>query len=260
MDTTVSALFALILHNLASFLLIEMRLASTLGIVFFLRAEWVSRKIMMSLSLILTLFILMTVDPSMMRSEESLSAQVLMMLNQGILGILTGLIINFFMEFFVGFGQIVSMQAGLGFVNFFVPKVGNISPMTQFFMLLSTAVFFSINGHLLVIRLLVQSIEVMPKLPTSLDAEMFKSVLNFSGILFSGSVMLSIAVMFSVMLSNITLAILTKFSPQMNLFSMGINISLIICFFIIYVSFDVIVENGTILFNQLMFFVEQLQL
>ncbi len=260
MDATLAGLLNYIVRHAISFLLIEIRLASTLGFIFFLRGEWVPKKIMFGFSFVLSLFVLMTMDHSFLPVEDQLSSQVLMMISQGILGIITALIINFFLEYFVGFGQIVSMQAGLGFVNFFVPKIGHISPMTQFFMLLSTAVFFTINGHLVVIHMIIQSITLMPQLPTRLNPEIFKKILDFSGILFEGSVMLSLAVMFSVMLSNMTLAILTKFSPQLNLFSIGINISLIICFFIIYISFDVIVDNGNVLFNQLIYFVEQLHL
>jgi len=260
MDGTVSHFLNSILTHAFAFILIEIRIATTFGLIFFLRREWVPARLMLAVSIVMTIFVFLSMEHTELLAADTVSEKVVAVIVQGLLGIVTALIVNFFVEFFVGFGQIVSMQAGLGFVNFFVPKIGNISPMTQFFMLLATVAFLNLNGHLVVIHMLVHSMEALPQIPDAFNGELFGKILNFSGILFEGSVMLSLAVIFSVMLSNITLAVLTKFSPQLNLFSIGINISLLICFFIIYVSFDIIVENGDVLFNQLMTFLEQLHI
>ena len=64
----------------------------------------------------------------------------------------------------------------------------------------------------------------------------------------------------AILLSNVTLAIMTKFSPQVNIFSIGINISLIICYFAAYISFDLIVEHGTTLLNELLEALRQMNL
>ncbi|KGP63707.1 hypothetical protein EP47_04915 [Legionella norrlandica] len=70
--------------------------------------------------------------------------------------------------------------------------------------------------------------------------------------------MLSIALIFVLMVTNFTLALVTKFTAQLNLFSIGINISLILVFLILYLSFDIIVENGEILCNELLFFLKNI--
>lgn len=260
MDTTVAGFLEHLMAHFSSIVFIEARLSTAFALFFFLRREWVPAKLVIGMTFVLSLFILFYLPVSFSMEKMNLSEQVLILLQQVFLGFITALLINFFVEFFIGFGQIVSMQAGLGFVNFFIPKIGHISPMTQFFMLLATVVFFSINGHLVLIKMLIESIIVIPELPLHIDSSIFPDILEFSGILYKGSVMLSLAVVFSVMLSNMTLAVLTKFSPQLNIFSIGINISLLICFFVVYVSFDLIIENGNILFKELIHFMDALHL
>lgn len=262
MNKTRMSLYGLltpITDHIYDFFLVEIRLSCAFGLLFFFRREWITPRLVIAISLIISLFILPQMNQTM-DNKASFSELTLALLNQACMGLITAFLVNFFVEFFVGFGQIISMQAGLGFVNFFVPKVGQVSPLTHFFMLLSVTIFFTINGHLLLIKMLAQSIISLPALPTSFDRNILGQILDFSSIIYEGSVMLSLAVMFSVMLSNMTLAILTKFSPQLNLFSIGINISLLICFFIVYLSFDVIVNNGTLLFNELIRFIQALRL
>lgn len=260
MDATVAGFLNNLMKHFSALVLIEARLSAAFVLFFFFRREWMPAKLVIGISFVLSFFVLCYMPFSLSMESMGLPEQVLALIQQVFLGFLTALLINFFVEFFIGFGQIVSMQAGLGFVNFFVPKIGQVSPMTQFFMLLAITVFFSMNGHLVLIKMLIESISAMPALPAPVDGAVFPKILQFSGVLYKGSVMLSLAVMFSVMLSNMTLAILTKFSPQLNIFSVGINVSLLICFFVVYVSFDLIVENGNILFNQLIHFMEALHL
>lgn len=259
MNASYALLLDKISQNLILFLIFEARLSSTLAVIFFLRREWVPGKIMVAFSMILGLYLLCSMNRLPVMAIEGSFMLIIAIANQCLLGVLTALIINFLAEFFIGFGQMISMQAGLAFVNFYVPKVGSITPLTQFFMLMCITIFFELNGHLIVIQMIIDSIVAFPLMPNVLDIQLFAKVLNFSGILFKGIAMLSLSVIFAVMLSNITLAVLTKFSPQLNLFSIGINISLIVCIFIIYISFDLIAENGTILFNELLVFVRQLK-
>lgn len=259
MNDVLLTLFNTISDDINLFLVIETRIASTFMVLFFLRRDWVPVRVLLGLSMVLSYFILNIIDLSLLQTINNLPKLIIGMVSQFVLGVITGIILNIFAEFFVGFGQIISMQSGLGFVNFYVPRVGNISPLTQFFILLAIVIFFELNGHLVLIKTIVQSFKVMPVIPKFNGQILFK-ILSYSAVLFQGMVMLSLSVIFSIMLANITLAILTKFTPQLNIFSIGINISMLLCFFILYISFDFIVENGTILCNQLLSYVSKIYL
>lgn len=244
-------------RNLVLFLALEARFSATFMLAFFLRREWLPPRILLSLSMVLSLFVM---------HDSTVASQILItnfpqllaaLVSQLILGALTGIIINFFAEFFIGFGQTVSMQAGLGFVNLYIPRVGNITPLSNFFLLLAILIFFEMNAHLVLIKMLVESFTLIPSVPV-FKTQSLMHLLNYTSILFKGIVMLSLSVIFALLLTNFTLALLTKFAPQLNLFSIGINISLLLCLLILYLGFDILVENGSVLCNELLFFIKKI--
>lgn len=247
-------------RQLPQFFIVEARIAALFTSLFFLRKEYIPSRILLGLSVTLSIFVMITGQFNRIDVDPSFLALLPELLIQIALGLMMGLMINFFSEIFLGLGQIASMQAGLGFVNFYVPKVGSITPLTQFFVMTATIIFLELNGHLVLIKMVVTSLQLPPTRAAGFDAELLKQVLLFSKIIFSGSLMLSLSMTIAILLSNVTLAIMTKFSPQVNIFSIGINISLIICYFAAYISFDLIVEHGTTLLNEILEAVKRMKI
>ncbi len=239
-------------RQLPQFFIVEARIAALFTSLFFLRKEYIPSRILLGLSVTLSMFVMITGPFNRIDVDPNFLALLPELLIQIALGLMMGLMINFFSEIFLGLGQIASMQAGLGFVNFYVPKVGSITPLTQFFVMTATIIFLELNGHLVLIKMVVTSLQLPSTHTPGFDIELLKQVLLFSKIIFSGALMLSLSMTIAILLSNVTLAIMTKFSPQVNIFSIGINISLIICYFAAYISFDLIVEHGTTLLNEIL--------
>lgn len=246
-------------QQLPLFLIIQARIGALFSSLFFLRKEFVPARILAGFSFVLAVFVLCSGHFEVPQTTPSFLALVPTLLTQIVLGLMTGFIINFFAEIFLGLGQIASMQAGLGFVNFYVPKLGTITPLTQFFMMTVTMIFFELNGHLVLIKMIVNSLQLISKPTRLFDRALILQLLMFAKIIFSGSFMLSLAITIAVLLSNLTIAVMTKFSPQINIFSIGINISLLVCYFVAYISFDLIVEQGGLLLNDLFEVVGQVQ-
>ena len=231
-----------------------------LGILFYFRREWVSRRILLATTLMLSYFVLKTQSFQIDLTIDQYWLLLVGLVEQLLTGLLIGLTINFFVEIFLMLGQFISMQAGLGFVNLYMPRLGNITPLTNFFIITSAVIFFEMNGHLVLIKMIIESFSFSNNLTaTSLSGTLWK-ILSFSKIIFNGSVMLSLSVVISLLLSNFTIGIVTKFSPQINIFSIGINISILVGFFACYLSYDLILDNGNILLNELIGFVKKVWL
>jgi flagellar biosynthetic protein FliR len=246
-------------RELPVFFLVEARVAALFTSLFFLRKDYIPSRILLALSVVLSVFVMMTgqVRFEGLPADSFFLAALPELLTQIALGLVMGLVINLFAEIFLSLGQIVSMQAGLGFVNFYVPKIGSITPLTQFFVMSAIIIFFELNGHLVLMNLVINSFRVTTHQAGSVDVNVFKQVLVFAKIIFSGAFMLSLSITIAILLSNLTLAIMTKFSPQVNIFSIGINISLIVCYFATYLTYDVIVGQGRTLFNEVLAFLKQ---
>ena len=248
----ISPLADLANQYLPLFVVIQARVSAFFAAAFFFRRELVPARIMLAVAFVISVYITMLLKNS---ASAAISYSILpLLLQQIFLGFLSGIVINFFVEIFLGFGQVISMQAGLGMVQMYVPKLGSVTPLTNFFVLTATLIFFQLNGHLLAIKLIVNSFIFGDFHHTNLSFSSLKSVMDFSAIIFSGALMLSLSVVITILLTNFTIGVMSKFSPQINIFSVGINISLIICLFAVYVSYDLIVENGEVLLNDILEF------
>lgn len=239
-------------NNILSLLVIETRIASTFSILFFLRKGWIPTRIILMFSLVITYFVMQS---TVIDIPAHYLEIILQLMQQFFLGLITGILINFFAECFIGFGQIISLQAGLGFATLYIPGIGNLTSLANFFFIISLIIFFQLNGHLIFIKMLINSFTHLPQI-NIFNPNLLEEILLYASIIFKGTVMLSIAVVFALMITNFTLALVTKFTAQLNLFSIGINIALILIFFMLYLSFDIIIENGEILCNDLLLFLK----
>lgn len=239
-----AALISLVDREAPLLALVFTRITTTLSVLGFLRRDWVPPRILVMYALSLTVFVYTSASPAL-TPAHSLSLHVALFW-QVLAGLCTGLLVNLFLEIFVGFGQLVSMQAGLGFVNFYVPGIGTITPLSRFFLLTAIALFFQLNGHLVFINMLIHSLDGNLSITPPDSALAYALALWFKH-LFSGALLLSLAALVALMVSNLTIAIMTRFSPQLNIFSIGINLSLIVCFLILYLGFDFLLEGGRIL-------------
>lgn len=237
------------------FLIIMSRLITTFSTLAFFRREMLPTKVMLLFCMVLTGFLMTYGVLGEPPTTLSLGDMFLSILMQLFLGLLTGFIINLYVDIFIALGQIISVQSGLGFVNLFIPKVGTITPLSQFFFIMASLIFFELNGHLLLIKMMIDSCRLHLFVIDHVTMDVLREVMVFTKILFGGSLMLSLSILIALLVSNITIATMTKFSPQLNVFSIGINLSLIVCFFMVYLCFDAILDNGKILLNDSLLFV-----
>ncbi|WP_133128861.1 flagellar biosynthetic protein FliR [Legionella nagasakiensis] len=241
------------------FVIVLTRIAATFSALIFFKREVFPAKIAVLFSMALTVFIL-TNHIDKIHIEPGYFPLLFNLIIQLFLGFIVAFIMNLFIEIFLSLGQIISMQSGMGFANLLVPRVGPITPISEFFMITATLIFFELNGHLVLIKMIVESFQTDFLQFNTFNPELFIQILLFAKIIFSGALMLSLSTLIAILLSNITIAVMTKFSPQLNIFTVGINISMLVCFFALYVSFDLILENGKILLNQFLEFVQYVEI
>jgi len=246
-------LIPLITQNGLYFLLVLTRVSGIFTTLFIFRRDYLPARILLVFSLTLSLMVVIS-QPTGQFPDANYINLPFAIITQLIVGLTIGFIINIFSEIFLSTGQFISTQMGLGFINFFVPKVGSITPVSQFLLILSFLIFFNMNAHLLLIKIIVDSFEVKVNLWSALNREAFLEVMLYTKELFSATFMLSLSVMICILITNISVAFMTKFSPQLNLFSIGINLSLIIGFFLLYLIFDNLMNQGGILLKEVMAF------
>ncbi len=123
-------------------------------------------------------------------------------------------------------GAIIGMTMGLSFASFFDAETqGQTTSISQFLTLLATLMFLGINGHLLLIANLADSFNTLP-IGMWPGNHLFLQIVNWSGILFRDGVQIALPIVTAVLITNIALGILTRASPQLNLFGIGFPITI----------------------------------
>lgn len=207
------------------------------------RREMATLKVIISLCFILSYYVIMLYPDQRLTIDIASISFLLKGVEQFLIGFVVGLILNLIIEVFTGIGQIISSQVGLGAASLFDPKFGMITSLTNFYVNTVMLLFLKLNGHLIVIDMLVQSFRVLPV--HMLVNQIYGNVVfGYAKLIFVGSVTVSLTVITAILMINITLAMISKFSPQFNLFSIGLNVSIMVGLICIYLSFQMIVDKG----------------
>lgn len=115
-------------------------------------------------------------------------------------------------------GDLISFMMGFGFAQTVAPLgKANDTVVSSFAQLLAIMIFLSINGHLIVIEVLVRSFKTIPVGSFALSAGLFRRMVMLSGMLFVLAIKLAAPVLAVLILTQVGLGLMAKFAPQMNI-------------------------------------------
>ncbi len=135
-------------------------------------------------------------------------------------------------------GEYIANSIGLGFANMADPQSGNHSAVVgQFLMILMTLIFLSLNGHLVLVELVVKSYRLMPLGGGWLDRDHFWEILKFGGYVFAGGLAIALPVGFALFGLNLLVGVLTRAAPQLNIFAVGLPLTLMTGFVVLAIAF-----------------------
>lgn len=134
-------------------------------------------------------------------------------------------------------GELIGLQMGLSFAIFFDPGSSGQTPvMAQFLGLLTALIFLAMNGHLLTLTLLAESFTLLPISTTPFHAAALSALLTASAMMFSLGVMLALPLITALLITNISLGVLARVAPTLNLFAVGFPVTLALGFIILLLS------------------------
>lgn len=154
-----------------------------------------------------------------------------------LLGMLMGFILQLAFQVFILAGQIISMQAGMGFAVMVDPASKASVPLVgQLYLMMVTLIFLALNGHLAVIESLMESFKIMPIGQATVTPSMLWNVLIFSGWMFKKALLVSIPAMLSLLVVSLSFGVMARAAPQLNIFSLGFPITLLMGMVIIKIG------------------------
>ena len=153
------------------------------------------------------------------------------------LGLSAGLLLTILFSAVALAGEKVAATAGLSFASQVDPNSGGQMPLvSQIFTLFLTVVFLSINGHLVAFAILIESYSFAP-IGAGIDYGALFQISELAGAtMFATAARLMLPIVTVLFLVNITIGVITRSAPTLNLFSFGFPITLIAVFLLLFLS------------------------
>ncbi|WP_326525403.1 flagellar biosynthetic protein FliR [Sphingomonas sp.] len=126
-------------------------------------------------------------------------------------------------------GELIGTSMGIGFAQAVDPLNGRSTPaLGQFLSILLTLLFLSVDGHLVLVELIVKSYEALPPGQAWLSPERLRGIAFFGGYAMLAGLLLALPVGFLLLCLNLVVGMLSRSAPALNLFAVGLPASLLV--------------------------------
>ena len=148
-------------------------------------------------------------------------------------------------------GQLLSNSMGLSFAYNLDPLHGAQTPVLgQFYTLLVTMTFLALNGHLRLIEVLVDGFHTLPIGTTGFGPDTLWTVVNWGSMLFSGALSIALPGVTALMIVNLAFGVMSRAAPTLNLFAVGLPVSLVFGLVIMLVGLPAVQSGFVTLMSQ----------
>jgi len=135
------------------------------------------------------------------------------------LGAIIGLICRIAFETVEMAGRIVGFQMGFALGAVMDPTSGEQdSSLSQMYNLLGVFIFFAIDGHLFLMKTLMESVKEIPPFFSTIKFENISMIFQLLSFIFILAIKISAPVLAALILSTLSMAIMARVAPQLNTF------------------------------------------
>jgi flagellar biosynthetic protein FliR len=241
-------LAAEVIDRLLTMLWPFLRIGALLMVAPVLSIDAVTVRIRLAFGFVLTAFVYPFYDWPVI--DPTTAAGLLEVFNQITIGVLMGLILQVVVAAIVVGGQTISAAMGLSMASLLDPAVGNVPTVSSFLLMISSLLFLALGGHVLLLELLLTSFDFFPIGRGLLSQDAFGHFVAWSSMMFTGAVLLALPVMIILLAINIGMGIIVRAAPQLNIFAVGIPLTLLAGLVFFYVLVGAMANRMTWLWMQ----------
>jgi flagellar biosynthetic protein FliR len=221
----------------ADFILPFSRISALIMTMIGFGAKTIPGRIKLFLCLAVTVAIMPAIPPSKVIDLLSFNTAILIG-QQMVIGVMLGFVTVMVVNTFTLAGQIIAMQSGLGFASLIDPASGmNVPAIGQFFLILSSLLFWAMDGHLAYLQFIVASFDTLPIPTPHLSAIKYKEIVEWGSWMFATALSLSLAPVTAMLLVNFAFGVMTRAAPQLNIFAIGFPITMMSGLLIMWLTF-----------------------
>lgn len=176
-----------------------------------------------------------------------------------IIGISAGLILTIFFAAASLAGEKVASSSGLSMATAVDPTSGSSSPvLAQIFTLFLLVIFMSLDGHLIAVRTIIDSYTFLPIGQTPKMDYILSAGIDAGGIMLSTATVIMLPFTCVLLLINVSIGVITRSAPTLNIFSFAFPITMMAVFFIVFVAMDTLGAGFLNLANDAIFAMQEM--
>ncbi len=235
------------------FLLILVRISAFVMAAPFFSTRDVPRRVRAGLSLFIAIFILYTINPKQDYTYVTEIEYAYLVMKEAITGILIGFASNICTYIVLFAGSIIDMDIGLSMATEFDPSSAAMVTLTGQLYYYYVFIMLIVTGmYQYILRAVVDSFKVVPLGKINIEtSNMVIIMTKYMSDMFSISLRIILPIFACTMTVNLVLGIIAKVAPQMNMFSVGIQIKLLVGFFVIFITIFLLPDVSNFIFEEM---------
>ncbi len=227
--------------DLMSFYLVLFRVSIVLFLLPFFGGQSIPKTVKAALTVVLALAIWpnVKVDGALMPSSPwNIS---IMIMGELVLGLVMGMAIHVMFSAIQTGGNFIGVQMGFSMVNVLDPLTGVNEAVTAHFLYMTAIlVFLSLNGHLYLLMSMVESFQIVPPGQLFISSKLTAQIMTISKDLFILAVKVASPIIAAIFVVDLSLALISKMAPQMNVLMLGFPLKIMVGFFFLSLVFTVL--------------------
>ncbi|MCR5267378.1 MAG: flagellar biosynthetic protein FliR [Lachnospiraceae bacterium] len=228
--------------DLEFFLLVLVRMASFIAAAPFFSMQGVPRQVKATLAIFLALVVYHISPGHVMPAYSSVIGYSILVLREAITGLVIGLGANICTMITMFAGRLADMEMGLSMVQLFDPMTNETTGFTgtlyQYALMLIMMVSYM---HHFLLRAIVETYTLIPIGGAQFGSERFMtSMLQFMCDYILIAFRICLPIVASIMIMNAVLGVLAKSAPQINMFSVGIQLKIMVGMTILMITIGVL--------------------
>lgn len=245
---------------LAAFLWPMIRISAMIAAAPIFSSRQTPVRLRIGISLLLS-FMLMPLIPPPPVVEVFSPAALLIALQQVLIGLVMGFILQMVFGALVFGGQALAYSMGLGFASMMDPQNGvQVPVLSQYYIILSTLLFLILNGHLFLIEILAQSFYTLPVAVDGLTQANLQEIILWASRMFAGGLLMVLPAIAALLLVNLGMGVITRAAPQLNIFAVGFPMTMMIGFAMMWVTLPNVLSRFSELLEEALSLIKSLVL
>ena len=211
------------------FTLVFLRIGAMLVMIPVMGERSVPLRVKAGLALLISLLVfpLIRAEIPHLQADAEIIAITLAMAGEVLIGVIIGFAARIVFAGIQFAGDMIGIQMGFSIVNVIDPLSSTqVSVMSEFQYLIAMLVFLSIDAHHMFISAMIDSYRVVSPFDYHFSGPLIQSLILFSKGLFVIAVKISAPVMAVLLFTNVSLGVVARTVPQINVFIVGMPLQI----------------------------------